>query len=309
MLLFTGVVILGYSCKKVDTPKAMGDAGTTIVKIPSNDDNVSLAFVELTTAAQSTNLLQVRRDIPNQGDLSKTQTVVLAYDFDMVTDYDPTVLEAPPGSYTFDASNPASGNSITLTFAPGEFVKYLKVNVPDGTVFDPNEVYGAGFTITNVDQGGKISAEKGKVVVIIGAKNRYDGHYEVTGTLVDVQVPSISGKFPFEVDLETVDANTVYMYHTGSPFTGYYHPILSGTANSAYGNFAVTIEFSGDNIVDVYNGYGQGTGSRWGFLDPTGVNTVDPATKNFKIKYVMNQPDAATLRTQYDENFRYISPR
>ncbi len=318
LLLLNAVVLLGYSCKKIDTPKAMGDAGTTIVKITSNQEvdavtkvvtNISLAFVDLTPSPQAINLLEVRRDVPNQEELGKTMTLVLNYDFSLVTAYDSDILEAPVGSFTYDAVNPSAGNSIKVTFAPNEFVKYVKINVPNGTVFDPNEVYGAGFTISSVDQGGKISVPKGKVVVIIGAKNRYDGHYVVTGTLTDVQASTITGKYPFEVDLETLDANTVVMYHTGSPFTGYYHPILSAGANSAYGNFAVVIKFNGDKIVDVYNNYGQGTGSRWGFLDPTGANEVDPATKSFKIKYFMNQPDVSTLRTKYDEVFKYIGPR
>ncbi len=304
--------MLTIGCKKVDTPDPMGDAGTTIVKLPS-EEGYNIAFVELKSSAQTINLLELRRDIPSEGELNKTMKVVVKEDQEVINAYNiahqTSYLALPANSYTADPANPKSGNSYTVSMNPGEFVKQLRVTIPNATVLDPSERYAVGFVLISVDQNGKISQVLKSCLVEVGVKNKYDGHYKVTGTMVDLANSALTGKYPFEADLETVDANTVLMYHTGAPFTGYYHPILNGTAVSAYGNFAVTLEFNENTIVDMYNGYGQGAGSRWGFLDPTGVNTYDPATKKIKVKYTMNQPDVGTVRTRFNETFEYLGPR
>jgi hypothetical protein len=310
-LLLSGVM-LATGCKKVETPDPMGGAGTTIVKLPS-EENYNIAFVELKSGAQTINLLELRRDIPNEGELNKTMKIVVKEDQEIINAYNvqngTNYLALPATSYTADPANPKSGSTYTVSMAPGEFVKQLKVTFPNATVLDPNERYAVGLALVSADQGGKISEVLKYCLVEVGVKNKYDGHYEVTGSMVDLTSAALTGKYPFEADLETVDANTVLMYHTGAPFTGYYHPILNGTTVSAYGNYAVTIEFNENTIVDMYNGYGQGAGNRWGFLDATGVNTFDPATKTIKMKYTMNQPDAGTVRTRFNETFKYLGPR
>jgi len=310
--LLLGSVMLAIGCKKVETADPMGDAGTTIVKLPS-EEGYNIAFVELKSGTQTINLLELRRDIPSEGELNKTMKVVVKEDQEIINAYNvqngTNYLALPGTSYTADPANPKSGNTYTVSMAPGEFVKQLRITIPDATVLDPNERYAVGLTLVSADQGAKISEVLKFCLVEVGVKNKYDGHYEVTGTMVDLTSAALVGKYPFECDLETVDANTVLMYHTGAPFTGYYHPILNGTAVSAYGNYAVTLEFNDNTIVDMYNGYGQGAGSRWGFLDATGVNTFDPATKTIKIKYTMNQPDAGTVRTRFNETFKYLGPR
>ena len=233
------------------------------------------------------------------------QEIINAYNVQNGTNYIPL----PASSYTVDPANPKSGNTYTVTMAPGEFAKNLRITFPNATVLDPNERYAVGFVLVSADQGSKLSEVMKFCMVEVGVKNKYDGHYEVLGSMVDLTSAALTGKYPFEVDLETVDANTVVMFHTGNPL-GYYHPIMNGTTVSVYGNYTAEIKFNDNNtIASLVNGYGQGAGSRWGALDPTGVNTYDPATKIITVKYTMNQPDAGTVRTKFDETFRYLGPR
>lgn len=309
--LYGIILTAAWGCTKVDTPEPMGDAGNIIVKIPS-EDGLAVVGINLKAEPQTVNFVEVRRDIANSNQLNKEVKVVLTYDFSIVDEYNEEhemeLEAAPQGSFSYNSANPASGNNINLTFAPGEFVKYVKIDVPDATVFDPAIAYGVGYKITSADQDAKISADLGKVVMQLGVKNRFDGRYRVTGSLVDLTAATITAKSPFDMHLVTVDANTVEMYYP--PREEYYHPIISAGAESVYGNFSVVVKIGDDNkVISVVNGWGQGTGSRWGVLDASGVNTYDPATKSFKIKYTMNQPSASAVRTQFDETWTYLGER
>ncbi len=213
--LMAGVI----GCDKPQDWPEMGDAGNTIVKIPSDDDNASAVFVEFKATPQPASLLEIRRDVVSSGALNTTMNAVLTIDNSLVTAYDPDLLEVPTGSIVYDAANPANGSNVNLTFAPGEFVKYVQVTIPNATVFDPSHLYGIGYKIASVDQNGKISATKGNVVVVIGAKNDWDGIYKVNdGTVQRYSSPTTpttgdalngSLKGNPDVTLTTIDGNTV----------------------------------------------------------------------------------------------------
>lgn len=300
--LFAGVLVAGYSCDKAQDWKEMGDAGQTIVKIPSDDDNAAQAFVDLTTTAQTVSLLEVRRDVVSQSALNSTMNVVLTMDNSLVTDYDPSLLEVPAGAMTFDASNPANGNNITLTFAPKEFVKYIKVNVPNGTVFDPNELYGMGFNITSADQNGKISASKGSVVVVIGAKNAWDGVYSIkAGTIQRYSAPGVptvgdalNGSLVGNPDLTlaTVDANTVEIGNLR----------WAGGTSSVAGinNLRATINPATNEVT--MTALGNATLKNW----PGKENKYDPATKTFTLNFHWNP--TANVR-EVSMVIQYVRPR
>ncbi|PZR24138.1 MAG: hypothetical protein DI535_22675 [Citrobacter freundii] len=279
----TVLAVMAGCDKAQDWPK-LGDAGQTIVKIPSDDDNSTAAFVELKTAPQSISLLEVRRDVVSQASLNSTMKVTLSIDDALVTDYDPDLLLVPSGGIVFDAANPANGNDITLTFAPQEFVKYIQVNVPNGTVFDPNELYGMGFKLKSVDQGGKVSAAKGEVVVVIGAKNAYDGVYKITsGTVQRYSAPGIpttgdalNGSLVGNpnITLSTVDANSVQV--SGLTWFG-------GTSGiGGIDNLKAKVD-PATNLVTMSAG-GNATLTNI----PGSVNKYDPATKTFTLNFYWN---------------------
>jgi len=313
LLLICSMSLLFASCKKDDV-EGLGDAGQTIVKLPS-DEGYNLIAMDLTNTAQDVSILEVRRDVHNEASLNSTMKVVIVQDDAVIdaynTEHGTSYVPLPASVFTVDPSNPAVNGAYTVTFNPGEFYKTIKISVPDATQLDPAELYALGFKIQSVEGDGKASAELNETVVEVALKNKYDGHYKVTGSMVDLTSASLVGLYPFEMDLITVDASSVIMYHTGTPFTGYYHPILNGASVSAYGNYAPVFIFdpATNKIVGIDNGYGQGAGSRWAVLDPTGINAYDPATKTIRVKYFMNQPNATTIRTTFDETFTYMRPR
>lgn len=292
--LFTGVVLAGFGCDKAQDWKPMGDAGQTIVKIPSDDDNAALAFVELTPTPQTVSLLEVRRDVVSSGALSQIMNVVLTQDPALVTAYDPDLLTVPTG-VTFDASNPANGNNVTLTFAAGEFVKYVKINVANGTLFDPNESYGMGFSITSVDQSGKISASKKDVVVVIGAKNKYDGLYSYEGTIYRNSAtgpdPALSGAFiGANRSLATISANSVTLVPTWA----------NGGGIAGIDNTYITVDPATNKVTMA------SLGNPILANTPGEVNEYDPATKTFKLAFQWGVAPNTRVTTM---TLKYLGPR
>ncbi len=312
-LLLLSSVLFVFSCKKPGV-EPLGDAGTTIVKLPS-DEGYNLIAIELKPTSQTFNVLEIRRDVANESQLNSTIKVVVSEDASIITDYNTehstSYIALPSSAFTVDPSNPRTGSDYTVTFNPGEFYKTVKITVPNATVLDPNNQYAVGFKIQSIDGQGKISEAMKVALVEVALKNQFDGHYSVSGTLQDLAAPTITGSFPFKANLETVSANEVILYHTGTPFTGYYHPISSGGAGSAYGSFApvFVIDPATNKVTEVYNAYGQpASNGRSGALDPAGINTWDPVTKTLKVSYFLLQP-GTTVRTKFTEVFTYLGPR
>ena len=313
LLLMCSMSLLFASCKKDDIEE-LGDAGQTIVKIPS-DDGVNLIAMDLVSTAQNINLLEIRRDVHSEASLNSTLTVKVVEDPQGVADYNAahntnyTVL--PTTAYTIDPSNPKVGNEYTVTFAPGEFVKYIKVQVPDATVLNPNSKYATFFTISSVEGNGKASADLDASLVEVGVKNRWDGVYKVTGTMVDLTNATLTGYYPLTFELRTTGANTVAVFDKSQGTQT--HLILSGTSLSQYGSYGLNLTFdpATNKITSITNSYGQLSGGfqRSAALDPTGVNAYDPVTKTIKIKYLLQQGAGFTTRTIFDETWVYTGPR
>jgi len=152
------------------------------------------------------------------------------------------------------------------------------------------------------------------VLWYIQAKNRFDGHYTVTGKMVDATNPGLIGPYPWDVYLVTQGANQVAIYD--NEYThDLYHKIKSsngdGTySDSYYGVFGVLITIGADNkVTEVVNLYGQpASNGRSAELDPSGENVWNPETKELKVRYWMNQP-GPTHRTNFDETFKYVGSR
>jgi hypothetical protein len=159
----------------------------------------------------------------------------------------------------------------------------------------------------------KVTAASGasRIYVVVVASlpivNKYEGSYTVTGTVVDKHLSTITGRFPWNVYLNTTGPTQVTV--TDLDVTGaYYHAILNGSDDSYYGGFGVVFNFdSNNNVTSVVNYYGQpSSNGRSAELDPSGINKWDPATKVLKVKYWMNQTglnDANGHRTYFDETF------
>jgi hypothetical protein len=303
------------SCKKVDTHKELGDAGETIVKLTVSDSAYRLVAVNAVTTSQVVGLLQVRRDVPNEAELNSTTKVVIIQDQGIVTSYNTKFnkeyVALPESSYSANADNPRNGNTWTVTFNPGEFIKDLKISINNAAGLDFSKQYALGFRIQSVDGNGKISqvVNQKTVVVEVGIKNRWDGEYRVTGSLTDLTTTAITGFYPITFQLVTTGANTVAVI---DKFYGFQtHSITNAGSRSRYGDYGLNLTFdpATNKITSVVNSFGQpASNGRSAALDPTGINAYDPATKTIKIKYLMLQP-GTTVRTIFDETWVYQGPR
>ncbi|HRI25769.1 MAG TPA: hypothetical protein PLZ45_13920, partial [Ferruginibacter sp.] len=170
----------------------MGDAGQTLVKIIGGGTPASIVKkpVDFVPTPSQILAVELRRDIPNEAELNKTMIVTVKDDTTAVRAANPNYIQLPTAWYTIQTDGTKTGGqggTFTFTFAPGQFSKEIYITIPNATLFNPSSLYGLGFTITTVDQGGKISTQK-SVVVEIGAKNDWDGVYSnlQSGTFLDV---------------------------------------------------------------------------------------------------------------------------
>ena len=310
LVMFALLLALG-SCKKPASffSTSTGDPNRkTVVKILDAGDIVVKAL-DLAPATEDIVLIELSRDPNSQTDLNQPLTVKLVKQPSLIADYNTAngtgYVELPASSYTF------SEDISAVTFQPGETNKVVSIKL-DKSGLDLSMQYAIGVTLTEVGSGASISASGNQGLYAIIIKNKYDGHYLVTGTMVDASNAALIGDYPFECDLETIGSDAVIMYNYKGNFVGYYHPILSAGASSAYGAFVPVFIFdASDNVIAVENGYGQpSSNGRSGQLDPSGINKWNAATKDMDVKYWMNQPSVISPhRTSFDEHFHYLGPR
>ncbi len=138
------------------------------------------------------------------------------------------------------------------------------------------------------------------LLINVSVKNKYDGVYTVTGTLVDHASSAIVGNYPFTANLITAGPSSVYF----DP-----HPILSGTTSSYYGEFGPQFNFdANDNIISVVNIYGQPSPSRLRAAQlASGAANKYNADGSIDVSYDMYQ--GGSLRTEFVEHFTYVGPR
>ena len=310
IFLFSGILFLG-SCLKDDAVDnhergVTGTEGEEWVSIPkaSKTNTVNVFAIESVDRVQELSLFEVAYD---HVDAAKTEIgATLQLDNSLVTKVDPTVVILPTSVYTIP--------SLTLKIPAGERLsESFKIKVNTFTL-DPTKVYGIGLKLASVNPASaKIASNLNSIVLLFTVKNRWDGEYEVTGTMVDVSSSALTGLFPMTYHLITSGALTDDGYDP-IHWEDYFIPIRSGTAISGYGSFSPVFYWDqNNNIVDIKNIYGQPAGNgRYAQLDPSGVNKYDPATKTIKVKFFMFQPSVVALpnaRVLFDWTMVYKKPR
>jgi len=204
----------------------------------------------------------------------------------------------------------------------GQRLAPVSINFSTGSdkIADPGAFNDSGYAlpvrVTGTDNNLAVSSNYGYKIILVKLKNKYDGVYRPTGTLVDVTNPAFSSLATAgrQVDytLETVSATKCVLTYNNVPNT----PFWAGTGISTYANFAPVIEFdpATDKIISVTNYYGQpASNTRSAQLDPTGVNTFNPANRSIRIKYQMRQPSVVAtppnIRTVWDEQWTFLRER
>lgn len=176
--------------------------------------------------------------------------------------------------------------------------------------FDFSKNYAIPLTITE-SSFGVISGNFETAIYAVGAKNKYDGVYEVTGEFTDLTRPEFSGLYPYNVELRTITATTVGRWD--SEFLGGYGYVFNtGAGLSYFGSYAAVFKFDdSNNVTAVTNYYGQpAANTRYAEIDPTGVNkytTFSEDGKTLEVSYYMYQ--SGQIRLVFKEKFEYVRER
>jgi hypothetical protein len=312
--LFLVIASVFTACEKTEIKDG---GGKTTIKIEDGGDEPIVLPLDVDPLIEEINLFSLRKDAVSSADLNAATTITLtntqAY-LDAYNTANGTAYELlPTAAYTITAASgvTVSGDTWTVNLAPGEFARNISITL-DKSLMDLSLQYAFGMQVTQSTVG-SASLANGAAIVNVLVKNKYDGAYEVTGTMADAGNPALTGVFPMNYHLITTGENSVAGWDPDH-WVDYFIPIYSAGAVSGYGAFSPIFTFDvNGNIIAVTNIYGQPAGNgRYAQLDPSGINKWDPATGSIDVKFFMFQPSVVPLpapRVSFDWHLELLGPR
>jgi hypothetical protein len=231
ILLICGLAISFIACKKAPPAQPLNGQGNTIVKFVLGDNppgvnpnglpdtangkeaGYALFNIELVSSPQVVEVVDIRRDVPNNEELNKPMHITIMNDPGAVNAYDSRLTPLPDGSFTVDAATPLLGTEYQVDLKPGQFAQTIKIAVTNILAEDLTKNYAVGFTITSADANGKIANLQKTMVVELGLKNKWDGIYTLKGYILR-NVPPLDEDAtgwvgPKEISLATTGPNSV----------------------------------------------------------------------------------------------------
>ncbi|MFI5130972.1 MAG: DUF1735 domain-containing protein [Chitinophagales bacterium] len=303
--LFVSVALALASCVKKDD---MYDETTSetnrkqIVQLYGADEEINLLALNLVPAVEDIVLIEVVRYPNSAADANQPLTIKLNKTTAPIDDYNTAngtnYIELPLASYTL-------GSDISsLTFAPGESIKQVKINLKKDQL-DLSKQYAIGFTITDVGTGAVLNDDMKTVLYAIGLKNAYDGVYSyVSGLVTRYTAPGVPANDAFsgplgpqnpDVEMVTLAAYSVGI--EGLTWSG------GTTGVGGIGGLKAVVD-PATNLVTMSATEAPGglTLTNWAGH----VNKYDPATKTFTLAFRWN-PTSTTR--EYEVVFKYKGPR
>ena len=301
------------SCEKTEIKDG---GGKTLVKLKDGGEDPVVLPLDVNPPVEKIAIADVRKDAVSEADANAPTTITIVNSqafLDSINNEWGTSYELlPTSAYTItpESGVTVNGNTWTINLAGGELARVISISLNKAQM-DLSKQYAFGLKITQSSVGSP-SLSKGTGIVNVLVKNKYDGNYEVTGTMVDAANAALTPDFPMDYDLITTGERSVIGFSV--KYEDFYVDILNNGSGSVYGSFCPEFEFdANDNIIAVTNAYGQPAGNgRYAQIDPSGINRWDPATGNIDVKFFMFQPSVVPLpnpRVQFNWHMAYKGPR
>jgi len=312
LLYISAISLVLISCEKGEEPfPGNVSAEKPIIKLmEANAGPLKTIALDLSPGISSIKLIEIRRDASSASELNSTQVVKVRLENALISEPSSgAIFELPRTLYTNDASNPFDGQYWTVTFNPGEFVKFLKINIDPSLLISLGKRVGLGFQLAEAP-GARISNDLFQVGVEISAKNAYDGVYNLTWTNYHpASNPGYTGSTT-EIEMQTTAANKVKIYW---PLAGAFcaPSILNGGLSYFLAQEPEYTVNTSTNAVTVQN---VASGATTFYAMATGFNSrYDPATKTIYAKWGYNYGaggafDPANTR-EWTQTAVYVRPR
>jgi hypothetical protein len=291
LALTTSIILLLTGCLK-DEDYENGrrgikiDNSLKIIEFATDDSRFNMSAMDFVNRDTVVNLAIVRlasnevaqEDINVTLTLASSGALVANYN----TDHGTNFVQFPFSLYVLQ------GNGLVVTIPKGSREGFLKAKVNTST-FDPSSLYALGFSIASVDKPGYTISQNFKTFIAgIGAKNKYDGVYEITGTLVDANGVYIGDygdpQAPRIYEMSTTGASSILFFDPSWNFANY---VVVNATTGAGANTGIRPEFTFDpntnlliSAVNKVNGTALvvGAGSKF-----------NPADRSFDIKWSLGR--------------------
>lgn len=206
-----------------------------------------------------------------------TVTLSLANSAQLITKYNTDngqdLVVFNPSLYQFQ------GSGLSVVIPKGSNDGYLSIKV-NSINFDPSSTYALGLTISSVSGSGyTISGNYGTVIASFGAKNAYDGIYNVTGTLTDAN-GLYKGDYPRNFSLTTTSGTRVTVYDLDYDFDKY---IVINNAGTSAANTGIGLAFTFDPSTNALVSVTDPASPARVFTNVSG--SFDPATKKIIVNW------------------------
>jgi hypothetical protein len=220
-------------------------------------------------------------------------TVTLGLDPQALTDYN----DEQGTTYQFVSPNLYTVDSWVVTIPKGQRLGTATVTFKP-SIFDPSKTYGFPVKILSTSLG-QISSNFGTVIYAIGAKNKYDGVYQLRGFH---NRPGLDAPYNEEVYMITSGANSIYMFWPalGAPA----HPLNGGV--TYYGSFTTNFYFDvATNKLTNWDLKPYAT-TVTPSMGPATDSRYDPATKKIYAQYYYN---ANPTQRGFTDTLTYLRSR
>jgi hypothetical protein len=224
--------------------------------------------------------------------IANSTTLISDWNAEHGTNY----VQMPITLYTFQGTSPLS-----VVIPAGQRSAFVKI-VTNTINYDPSTTYALGFEITGVsDPAFKPSGNFKTLIVTFGAKNAYDGLYEITGSCVDAQGLYMGDygdpTYPRQYSLTTVGGQTGLFYDVSWDYPNYI-VININTGGAANTNIRPRITFDA-NTKAITSAINHVNGA---VLTVVPGSKFNPADHSIDFEWVLG-------RWHVTEHWKYLGPR